>query len=91
MCITGGEPTLYPDLPDFIKKLKDIGYKVKLDTNGTNPEMLKSLIEQGLLDYTAMDIKNSPSKYPLTCGIDSPIVDKVNQSIEMQYHLLYMA
>lgn len=61
--ITGGEPTLYADLPEHIKKIKDLGLKVKLDTNGTNPKLLKQLIDDNLLDYVAMDIKASLSKY----------------------------
>ena len=68
VCVTGGEPTLFPELYDFIKEIKSIGYSVKLDTNGTNPEMLKRLIGDGLIDFVAMDIKNSPAKYSLTCG-----------------------
>lgn len=57
VCITGGEPTLNEDLPEFISKIKELGFLVKLDTNGTNPEMLKELIEKKLVDYIAMDIK----------------------------------
>ncbi len=74
-CITGGEPTLNRDLPDFISDIKSLGYKVKLDTNGTNPAMLNSLISDGLIDYCAMDIKNCPSKYDSTVsfkGSDTP-------------------
>ena len=68
VCISGGEPTLHPDLEDFVKEIKDMGYKVKLDTNGTNPKAVKSLIEKGLVDYIAMDVKNSPHKYSSTIG-----------------------
>lgn len=57
VCITGGEPTINEDLPDFISKIKELGFLVKLDTNGTNPEMLKELIDKRLIDYVAMDIK----------------------------------
>ena len=63
ICITGGEPTLQKDLPDFISKIKEMGYLVKLDTNGTNPEMVKYLVENNLIDYIAMDIKNTVEKY----------------------------
>lgn len=68
VCITGGEPTINPELPDFIFKIKSLGYKVKLDTNGTNPQMLQQLAKQKLIDYCAMDIKNSPQKYELTAN-----------------------
>ncbi len=67
--ISGGEPTLHADLPKFIKKIKDIGYLVKLDTNGTNPEMLKSLIDNSLIDYVAMDIKAGPDDYEDVVGV----------------------
>lgn len=69
VCISGGEPTLYPDLKELIINIKNLGYKVKLDTNGTNPEMLKDLAEKNLIDYIAMDIKNSKEHYGLTVGI----------------------
>ena len=68
VCITGGEPTLRKDLPEFIRKIKEMGYLVKLDTNGSNPRMLKGLPEENLLDYVAMDIKNCPDRYAATCG-----------------------
>jgi pyruvate formate lyase activating enzyme len=67
--ITGGEPTLHPDLPSFIKKIKDIGYLVKLDTNGTNPEMLARLIKSKLIDYIAMDLKAPLAKYETVVGV----------------------
>lgn len=63
VCISGGEPTINADLPDFIAEIKKLGYKIKLDTNGTNPKMLDALIRSGLIDYCAMDIKNSFEKY----------------------------
>lgn len=66
--ISGGEPTLQPDLIDFIKALKEYNVSIKLDTNGTKPEVIKTLIENNLIDYIAMDIKNSPQKYPTTAG-----------------------
>lgn len=66
--ITGGEPTLYPDLPKFAKKVKDLGFLVKLDTNGTNPEMLKDLFEWDLVDYVAMDIKGPIEEYEKYIG-----------------------
>lgn len=69
VCITGGEPTLQPDLPDFIARIRDAGFAVKLDTNGYRPAVLRALVERGLLDYVAMDIKNSLSRYGETVGI----------------------
>lgn len=68
-CISGGEPTIQKELKDFIKKVKNIGYLVKLDTNGTNPKLLKELIDEKLIDYVAMDIKNSKEKYNETIGL----------------------
>ena len=59
VCITGGEPLLQPDIADFIRKIKEMGYAVKLDTNGSFPGKLKALVADGLIDYVAMDIKNS--------------------------------
>ena len=70
VCVTGGEPTLHKELPELLRKIKDMGFQIKLDTNGTNPQMLSALMAEGLLDYVAMDIKNSPEKYPVTCGAD---------------------
>lgn len=69
VCITGGEPTLMRDLPEFIAEIKALGYAVKLDTNGTRPYVLDRLISEGLVDYVAMDIKNSPQKYAITVGL----------------------
>ncbi len=66
--ITGGEPTLHKDLPELIKRIKEMGFKVKLDTNGTNPRMLETLIIEGLLDYIAMDVKAPFSKYQMVSG-----------------------
>lgn len=71
ICITGGEPTIWQDLPEFIKKIKKLGFLIKLDTNGTNPEMVKKVID--LVDYFAIDIKNSPEKYKETVNIDVKI------------------
>lgn len=67
--ITGGEPTLHADLPDFIKKIKKLGYLVKLDTNGTNPGMLEKLIKAKLIDYLAMDIKSDADNYEKAVGV----------------------
>ncbi len=81
VCITGGEPTLQPDLEEFIKKVKEFGFLVKLDTNGYKPDLLERLIDSGLLDYVAMDIKNSGESYGKTVGCKdfdiTPILDSV--------------
>ena len=81
VCITGGEPTLYPDLPDFISSVKELGYMVKLDTNGTNPGMLRSLSENKLVDYVAMDIKASLSDYGLVCGVSDIDTSLITDSV----------
>lgn len=73
VCISGGEPLLHKDIETFIRKIRQMGYKIKLDTNGYHPDMLKKLIDEGLLDYIAMDIKNSIAKYAMT--VDVPNID----------------
>ena len=70
VCVSGGEPTLYKELPAFLTKIKELGFAVKLDTNGSRPEILKSLVEQGLVDYVAVDAKNSPARYTQTVGTE---------------------
>ncbi len=82
VCITGGEPTLYKELPSFIRLIKGLGYKVKLDTNGTNPDMLKELAGEKLLDYVAMDIKSSLPEYGRACGIDNIKLTPIKESID---------
>lgn len=82
-CITGGEPTLSKDLPLFIKRIKDLGYLVKLDTNGSNPRMIEYLLNCNLIDYIAMDIKNSKEKYALTCGILDLDLAPIEESIHL--------
>ncbi len=81
VCITGGEPLIHPDLPEFIRKVKELGYKVKLDTNGSFPLRLKALMDDNLLDYVAMDVKNSFHKYPLTTGVDNINTQAIEESI----------
>ena len=80
--ISGGEPTIHRDLPEFIAKIKEKGMKVKLDTNGTNPEMLKRLIDDKMLDYVAVDIKNHPEKYHIVTGVDAKIKN-IKKTIEI--------
>lgn len=73
VCITGGEPTLYQELPALMRSIKELGFSVKLDTNGSNPGVLKALVAEGLVDYVAMDIKNCREKYAQTAG--NPRID----------------
>ena len=82
VCISGGEPLLQKDIEYFIRKVKDLGYKVKLDTNGSSPKKLKQLIEEGLIDYVAMDIKNDFLNYDKTAGMCTNI-DNIKKSIEI--------
>lgn len=82
VCISGGEPTLQKDLKLFIQNIKDLGFLVKLDTNGTNPKVMIDLIESGLIDYVAMDVKNSIDKYNITCGNNAINKDSINKSID---------
>ena len=92
VAITGGEPLLNPSIKDFIKKIKEKGFLVKLDTNGSNPSLLKELIEENLVDYVAMDIKNTFEKYPLTTGVNVEIENiknsiflLINSSIDYEF------
>ena len=82
VCITGGEPTLYSELKDFIRKIKEMGFLVKLDTNGSNPQMMKELIDSRMVDYIAMDIKAPPGRYEeiVKQNVD---IEKIKQSVEI--------
>ena len=82
VCVSGGEPTLQNDLPKFIEKIKKIGYSIKLDSNGTNPEMIKTLKENGLVDYFAIDIKNCREKYPEIIGVKGFNTEKVEKTVD---------
>ncbi len=82
ICITGGEPTIHPSLPEFIKEIKDLGFSVKLDTNGTNPEMLEKLLNKNLVDYLAMDIKSSLERYYKFSRIKFDI-KKIQKSVDL--------
>ena len=82
VAITGGEPLLNPDIADFIRKIRDMGYAVKLDTNGSFPERLKAIVSEGLVDYVAMDIKNRREKYAETVGLKNLDLSKIEESVE---------
>ena len=82
VAITGGEPLLNPDIGDFIRKIRDMGYAVKLDTNGSFPERLKAIVSEGLVDYVAMDIKNRREKYADTIGLKNLDLSKIEESVE---------
>lgn len=81
--ITGGEPTIQKDLKEFIVKVRALGYKIKLDTNGYHPEVLKELLDENLLDYVAMDVKNSKEKYACTTGIQNIDISRVEESVKI--------
>ncbi len=83
VAITGGEPCLHKNLPELIGKIRDAGYRVKLDTNGYHPELLKEILDTGMVEYVAMDIKNCEEKYPLTCGVDEIDFGKIRESIAL--------
>lgn len=83
VCVTGGEPTLNQDLPRFLDKIKQLGFLIKLDTNGTAPSMLNDLICNNLIDYVAMDIKNSKEKYATTIGLDNYDITPIDESISI--------
>lgn len=82
VCITGGEPLIQSEIFEFIEKIKELGFLVKLDTNGSIPKMLKKLVENKLVDYVSMDIKNSKENYAKTAGIPYIDIEKINESVE---------
>ena len=81
VAVTGGEPLLQRDIDLFLGRVKEMGFRVKLDTNGSFPETLRYLADEKLVDYVAVDIKNSPGKYRLTSGCTPQQLDKVRQSV----------
>ena len=83
VAITGGEPTVSDDLDIFIKEIKMLGFEVKLDTNGMRPDVVESLICAGNLDYVAMDVKNSPEKYPVTVGRKNVDLSKIEKTVSL--------
>lgn len=83
ICISGGEPLIQKDLSHFLRCVKDLGYAVKLDTNGSFPDRLEAMIEESLIDYIAMDVKNTPEKYAETIGLAAAPVEKILRSAEI--------
>ena len=83
VAVTGGEPLLHADMPEFLARVKDLGYKIKLDTNGSNPELLSEIVKNKLVDRVAMDIKNAPDEYARTIGLKSFDIAPVERSKEM--------
>lgn len=81
VCVSGGEPTLTPGLEELLRSIKALGYSVKLDTNGSRPEVLKKLVQQGLVDHVAMDVKNSPSRYAQTVGLSQVDLTAIEESL----------
>lgn len=81
VCITGGEPTIQQDLPDFLKQIKELGFAIKLDTNGSHPKVLKELLDRKLIDAVAMDIKNSPDAYAHTIGVEAVDLYPIRESV----------
>ena len=81
VCITGGEPTLYAGLENLLRQIKELGYHVKLDTNGSKPKVLRQLVKAGLVDYVAMDVKNSPDRYGQTVGVPGLKLENVEESL----------
>ncbi|MBQ1729550.1 MAG: anaerobic ribonucleoside-triphosphate reductase activating protein [Oscillospiraceae bacterium] len=83
VAFTGGEPLLSKELPELMRTIRSLGFKIKLDTNGYHPARLRSMLEDGLVDYVAMDVKNSPEKYAETCGVESVDMGTIRESIDV--------
>ena len=84
VCVTGGEPALSPDLPEFLAEIRALGYPVKLDTNGTRPDLLKELAGEGLIQMAAVDIKACPDNYPSLCGLLHPDLDAIKETVGLR-------
>ena len=82
VAFTGGEPLMRNDLMDVIKRIRDMGFKIKLDTNGNHPDRLRSVVDAGLIDYVAMDVKNSPERYGETIGLPGFDISRIKESID---------
>lgn len=83
VCITGGEPLMNKDIFEFASQIKEMGYSIKLDTNGSYPDRLRKMIDDKLCDYVAMDIKNCKEKYPLTAGVEGLDVALIDKSVQI--------
>jgi len=86
VCITGGEPTLQPDLAEFLQQIRDLGLLIKLDTNGYHPDVIQHLLDRQLLDYIAMDIKSSLPHYPAASGLSTPDLSLIQTSVSLIMH-----
>lgn len=91
VCVTGGEPLYWPGITEFLRMIKELEYQVKLDTNGSYPEKLKTIVGEGLVDYVAMDIKNSKENYGRTIGIEGYDLSKIEESVQflLEDHVEY--
>jgi len=83
VAVTGGEPCVHRDLPELLRRIREMGFLTKLDTNGNHPDVLKEILDAGLADYVAMDIKNSPGKYAMTIGLPALDLSRVKESIAL--------
>ena len=83
VAVTGGEPCIHKDLPDLLRRVREMGFQTKVDTNGNHPKMLCRLLEEGLVDYVAMDIKNCPEKYAMTAGLERLDLSNIRESIAL--------
>lgn len=82
VCVTGGEPTLYPELENLLAEIRSLGYAIKLDTNGSRPQILKALVSKGLIDKIAMDIKTCPERYSVLTGLRYPDLNAIKESVD---------
>ncbi|MBO7525923.1 MAG: anaerobic ribonucleoside-triphosphate reductase activating protein, partial [Clostridia bacterium] len=83
VAITGGEPLLQKGIKEFMRKIRALGFMIKLDHNGTKPELLKEIIDEGLVDYVAVDIKNSPEKYAMTVGLNELDITPIKKTVDI--------
>lgn len=83
VCITGGEPTIHPELPALLRAIRELGYPIKLDTNGYRPQILREILRERLVDYVAMDLKNGPSGYGEAVGVSEPGLNRIEESIRL--------